>query len=506
MSKKVIWWGLAMFLTALPLSLTGCGGSSSDAVDEVLDTDDWDDTDTGTDDSTDTDTDTGSEQSDEPAHEVDSPQTLAEAMSFEGGFSTEEEIERPANPQGGDVTVSEEMAITAGGVSSLSVQADVPEGQYVHAYIVEIEGSGRTFVIPVDENGEPQSNRVQSLSLSDNVDRARRVASSGTASVQNERRGSDLMCNTMPNMSLEGQPMQEYEAPAQVQAYTSSAQPAGGDWVQVDFLDSMGTDPVNWTRPASTTIRAVDVGGGQFQVTLAWDTTADVDLHLTEPDGNKIYYAAPNSAAGDGYLDRDDTDGFGPENIYFEENIPAGEYTVEVHMFSGLSDELPTDYTVTVKQGGSVDTFTGTLVEDDETDLITTLSHSGSSGGTDNGSGTGDDSTTDDGSSGGFDDGTDDGTDTVPDIDDSDLDFDGGTGDLELGSCGVSTSTTVSICYTDYPLRACDILKDTYSSTADYDVISYTSTSGCGGGYSCQVDANGDGNSVDSIDFTDCIN
>ena len=49
-------------------------------------------------------------------------------------------------------------------------------------------------------------------------------------------------------------------------------------------------------------------------VTLTWDGLGDVDLHIDEPSGNHIYH---KNREGDGYLDIDNTKGYGPEHYYF---------------------------------------------------------------------------------------------------------------------------------------------------------------------------------------------
>ncbi|KLO22480.1 hypothetical protein X275_05965 [Marinitoga sp. 1197] len=50
----------------------------------------------------------------------------------------------------------------------------------------------------------------------------------------------------------------------------------------------------------------------EIWIELTWDKSkADIDLHVIEPDNNEIYY---NNKQGIGILDRDDTDGYGPEH------------------------------------------------------------------------------------------------------------------------------------------------------------------------------------------------
>ncbi|MDF1880249.1 hypothetical protein JHD50_02845, partial [Sulfurimonas sp. MAG313] len=92
--------------------------------------------------------------------------------------------------------------------------------------------------------------------------------------------------------------------------------------------------------------------------------------HLIEPDNNEIYYLNTNSIASTGFLDFDDTDGFGPENIFYNDTVPAGDYLIQVAHYSGVT---PTNYVVTVKNGGSIQSYSGTLSFSKEIDDIITI-------------------------------------------------------------------------------------------------------------------------------------
>lgn len=118
---------------------------------------------------------------------------------------------------------------------------------------------------------------------------------------------------------------------------------------------------------------------GVLQFGLSWNTNAtDIDLWVTEPSGNVIYFDNPQSDTG-GYLDRDDTDGYGPENIYFMDNIPNGKYLVQVHYYDPESGPS-TNYTVKVTNGlGFSKTYQGTLAGMDELDNVVTIVKSASS-------------------------------------------------------------------------------------------------------------------------------
>ena len=64
-------------------------------------------------------------------------------------------------------------------------------------------------------------------------------------------------------------------------------------------------------------IRGVAVKVGDPQFTLIWDTKGvDIDLHVIEPGGDRIYFGHRNGKQG-GELDVDNTWAYGPENIYW---------------------------------------------------------------------------------------------------------------------------------------------------------------------------------------------
>lgn len=97
---------------------------------------------------------------------------------------------------------------------------------------------------------------------------------------------------------------------------------------------------------------------GDIQVNLVWTNTADLDLHVTDPSGETIYFGHPNSQSG-GELDMDIITGYGPENVNWPSNTaPYGLYKVEVDHYSGPG---PSNYTVTVIQGNQVQTYNGVV-------------------------------------------------------------------------------------------------------------------------------------------------
>jgi tRNA (guanosine-2'-O-)-methyltransferase len=96
--------------------------------------------------------------------------------------------------------------------------------------------------------------------------------------------------------------------------------------------------------------------GGEVQVTVAWNTGADIDLYVTDPSGSTLYYNEKHkrSSAG-GHLDHDargdcrrEQSNPRVENVYWPSPAPAGKYRIELNYFSPCAQEAPTDATLSV--------------------------------------------------------------------------------------------------------------------------------------------------------------
>jgi hypothetical protein len=80
-------------------------------------------------------------------------------------------------------------------------------------------------------------------------------------------------------------------------------------------------------------------GDDALQVDLMWDTDfTDVDLHVTEPNGETVMYSHRKSARG-GVLHDDITDGYGPEIYTIREPVP-GAYRIAVDYYATDETEV----------------------------------------------------------------------------------------------------------------------------------------------------------------------
>jgi hypothetical protein len=113
---------------------------------------------------------------------------------------------------------------------------------------------------------------------------------------------------------------------------------------------------------------------GDVQITLEWDTTADLDLHVIDPYGEEIYHGHSRAESG-GELDVDANHPCGTavsnplENVFWPwGGAPGGEYQVYVDYYGECSNEGAVAYQVIVRVDGDViGTYPGRLTPGEQT-------------------------------------------------------------------------------------------------------------------------------------------
>jgi WD40 repeat protein len=92
------------------------------------------------------------------------------------------------------------------------------------------------------------------------------------------------------------------------------------------------------------------VSPSDLQISVRWNTNADVDLHVMEPNGEHCSYTHALTRNG-GRLLNDNTTGYGPEE-YQAVQAATGKYVVRLHLFRSPNNGQrgPTTATVTVRR------------------------------------------------------------------------------------------------------------------------------------------------------------
>lgn len=100
---------------------------------------------------------------------------------------------------------------------------------------------------------------------------------------------------------------------------------------------------------------------GDPRFNLTWSGSTDLDLYVTDPNGDTISYTSTTSPSG-GELDVDCTGNCGSvnaENIFWGNGGPSGSYQVYVNYYSGSA---ATPFTLVISDQGLVQaTYTGSL-------------------------------------------------------------------------------------------------------------------------------------------------
>ena len=128
----------------------------------------------------------------------------------------------------------------------------------------------------------------------------------------------------------------------------------------------------NQTPSQGTTSAAEPVlGTGDVQVTLRWNSLDDLDLAVTDPNGDMAFFANPSIPSG-GQLDVDSNAGCmsqfeNPvENIFWPPgNAPEGDYVAAVTLFTRCNgDRAPIPFELSITLNGETQTQTGTVSDD----------------------------------------------------------------------------------------------------------------------------------------------
>jgi len=125
----------------------------------------------------------------------------------------------------------------------------------------------------------------------------------------------------------------------------------------------------------------VVLGTGDVQVTLRWSAPVDLDLHVTDPYGEEIWYGHRLAGSG-GELDVDANAGCNSmleqpvENVFWPYGgAPGGDYQVYVVYYMDCGFFSPVSYEVTIKQNDQVfEIKSGEVSAAGESRLVTSFS------------------------------------------------------------------------------------------------------------------------------------
>lgn len=274
---------------------------------------------------------------------VKDAETLMAAMTISGGIIKNGDIPVPTGIHTDNiVSMPNTVVVTTNSLFTIPMKTEISGGRRPTMMFIKLEGSDKYYQINLDANGNAIPTNRLSIPLKTSCF------------------GKIVKVELTPTGGLNQHPF--IDIPAKVYTFSPPLSNSG----DLTFF----VDPQYWSLQHDITFKALDVGSGDVQISLTWDTHTDVDLWLLEPNGNKIYYANKTSDTG-GELDYDNTIEYGPENIFYKDIAPSGIYKVQVNYYSGAP--TATHYNVVVKNGNAINTYEGDLNTYSQVNTIATF-------------------------------------------------------------------------------------------------------------------------------------
>lgn len=325
-----------LFILAASLSLIACGGSSSKSY--------------------------VGQYSEKPAQEVDlTEDNLSKAIQIKGA--------QPAN-----VTIPEELEevkltlvsrVPVSANSAFILNLSVPEtglvDKQVAGYIIELPDGTQQFVrAGVDaeeEQRQAQATRTiasasstpqKPAELPARIQPKRQVLATG------DREG-------LTRVVISGWKSTDFNLEQSLDSLSLRIIPllvnkTVSDIAELSLADIQAADGFDMSMVQELELAVEAVATSAIQFTLTWDAQNDVDLYVLEPEyatnsSKKVYYGRRYSEETLGWLDRDNTQEYGPENITYNYQLPEGEYEVVVNFYSNHGYTQDTNYALVAAIG-----------------------------------------------------------------------------------------------------------------------------------------------------------
>jgi hypothetical protein len=155
---------------------------------------------------------------------------------------------------------------------------------------------------------------------------------------------------------------------AEVDAVVPASTPPGryfvGTLLEVDNKKSRLVRLNNTANPVRPITVGDFPGNGRIQIELTWDGNADLDLHVTDPYGETIYYFHPNSQSGGTFEDDREcynNNGQAERVIYNDGSAAAGNYQISVHYFRACGEPRDAHWNLSVTADNHSQNYSGTI-------------------------------------------------------------------------------------------------------------------------------------------------
>lgn len=251
-----------------------------------------------------------------------------------------------------DLTSSDRVIVSANSNFSLTLSAPIVENKAVAGYIIELPDGSQQLISP--DTSIQEDSLVTSQSITKQLTNTSKIKKNKNHLLSNAVAESDDS-GEQTTIIISGWNISDFTLDESLENLVIRILPLLvndniADIAELTIEQIIAAEGFEIPAVQELALAVEAVATSTIQVSLTWDTETDLDLYILEPDSTEenekvISYYNHVSSLSLGWLDRDNTFGYGPENITFNYEMPAGDYQVAVNYYDGFVD---TNYSVTI--------------------------------------------------------------------------------------------------------------------------------------------------------------
>jgi hypothetical protein len=300
----------------------------------------------------------GSSKSESPPEPVNlNENNLSQAIQIQGSESVNTSI--PSDLTATEITGSTKVIVSANSTFKLKLSVPYNDDKSVAGYLIELPGGSQQF-IKANTNTTQDSVTTAYYSSEKPIKLKRtsflQVSNTSTTNHLTDDNRSGETDVVISGWSGNDFTLERSIEDLKVRIFPLLINKNILNITNLTFEEILTSDGFDMSFVQELELAVEAVATSTVQISLTWNTETDLDLYILEPNynpqqdtiSNIISYFNHISPTSLGWLDRDNTEAYGPENITFNYQMPIGEYKVAVNYFYG---DVATDYSVTIAIG-----------------------------------------------------------------------------------------------------------------------------------------------------------
>lgn len=299
----------------------------------------------------------GSSKSSSPAEPVNlNASNLSQAIQIQGSESVNTSI--PSDLTDTEITSSTKVVVSANSTFKLKLSVPYNDDKSVAGYLIELPDGSQQFI---KANANTTQNSVAAYYSSEKPKKLKKTSFLQVSNTNTTNHLTDSNRSGETNVVISGWSGNDFTLESSIEDLKVRIFPLLINKnilniTNLTFEEILTSDGFDMSFVQELELAVEAVATSTVQISLTWNTETDLDLYILEPNynpqqdtiSNIISYFNHISPTSLGWLDRDNTEAYGPENITFNYQMPVGEYKVAVNYFYG---DVETDYSVTIAIG-----------------------------------------------------------------------------------------------------------------------------------------------------------